>query len=58
LRGVGSGGCAIAQIHAGRDFDRGGVCSCIHCEGECDCDDQFDDDELGIDPEEHYDYQD
>ena len=50
------GWCAVAGLHAARDLERGGECECIHCSGECDCDGDFDADELGLDPEEEWDY--
>jgi len=44
--------CLIASHHAAR-YE--GTCECSHCMDECDCDDDFDADELGLDPEEEYD---
>ena len=50
--------CAIASIHAARDEERGGNCSCSHCAGECECDesaedqDGYDDEAPLVDPEE------
>lgn len=47
--------CAIASLHAARDEKRGGNCYCIHCAGECECDEAeggYDDKAPLVDPEE------
>lgn len=48
--------CAIASIHAARSLKRGGgPCECVHCQGECACDEAaggYDDEQPLFDPED------